>query len=56
MGQGKAYMDKCTNSSNRTKNTGLNKEAMNESYFLGLTSSPELEGPIEIIYSSFYYH
>ena len=26
MGQGKAYMDKCTNSSNRTKNIGLNKE------------------------------
>ena len=26
MGQGKAYMDKCTNSSNRTKNIGLNEE------------------------------
>lgn len=26
MGQGKAYMDKCPNSSNRTKNMGLNKE------------------------------
>ena len=30
---------------------------MNQSYFLGLTSSPELEVLIEIIYSSsLYYH
>ena len=29
-GAGQTYMDKCTNSSNRTKNIGLNKET-NES-------------------------